>query len=588
MYLRHFGLIQEPFSIAPDPRFLFMSERHREALAHLRFGMQSGGGFVVLSGEIGAGKTTVCRCILEQIPQACNIAYLFNPKLTARELLQSVCADFGIAPQDDAAHPSSTKRHVDALNAFLLKAHAAGQHNVLIIDEAQRLSLALLEQLRLLTNLETNERKLLQIVLIGQPELRQMLARPELEQLTQRVVARFHLGTLGAAETEQYVRHRLTVAGLAGEVPFTATALRLIHRLSRGVPRRINLLCDRALLGAYAQGRSQIDRSTVLQAAREVFGDQRRGGALSAQQWLWLKVSAGFVFAAALVGLLTWFATRDRSAVRAPAAATAPAMSSASASPATTAATGSGALPGSSTARMAAAAAGSAPDASTIAPPSVQAGKPATVSATQLGELLNQAPTDEATAWRALAQAWGQASLPPGDACAALRVGGLQCQKRRGSLSLLRSLDRPAVLPLYGDASEARYVILEGLSAGSASLRIGTQPATVSLDDLAGRWREEFGVLWRVPAQAQVSAAGLPLSVEPAWLSSQLAHARQGGAVGQPATPDTRPLKAQIQAFQRANGLSADGQVGAATLMLLGRAGASGVAPGQPEPRLRD
>ena len=199
-----------------------------------------------------------------------------------------------------------------------------------------------------------------------------------------------------------------------------------------------------------------------------------------------------------------------------------------------------------------------------------------------------QIPAFMTGALRGLAQAWGHASLPPGDACAALRDAGLQCLKRRGSLSLLRSLDRPAVLPLYGDASEARYVILEGLSASSASLRIGTQPVSVSLADLAGRWREEFGVLWRVPAQAQVSAAGLPLSVAPAWLSAQLALARQGGAASPPTAPDTTPLKAQIQAFQRANGLVADGQVGAATLMLLGRAGAVGAVPGPPEPRLRD
>jgi general secretion pathway protein A len=191
MYATHFGLTREPFSLAPDPRFLFMSERHREALAHLMYGVRGGGGFVLLTGEIGAGKTTVVRCLLEQLPATCVVAYVFNPRLTALELLQTVCHEFGIT---DIADAGSGKAHVDALNRFLLAAHAKGQQALLVIDEAQALDAAVLEQLRLLTNLETAERKLLQIVLVGQPELRDMLAQPGLEQLAQRVIARYHLG----------------------------------------------------------------------------------------------------------------------------------------------------------------------------------------------------------------------------------------------------------------------------------------------------------------------------------------------------------------------------------------------------------
>src|SRR5258706_7209767 len=252
MYVSFFGLKQEPFSIAPDPRYLFMSERHREALAHLLYGVNGGGGFVLLSGEIGAGKTTVCRCFLEQIPKRCNVAYIFNPQLTVTELLKSVCAEFRIPYQHPGPGVPTVKDYLDVLNEYLLRTHAVGQNNVLIIDEAQNLSADVLEQLRLLTNLETNERKLLQIILIGQPELRTMLARPELEQLAQRVIARFHLEALSESETAQYIRHRLSVAGLKRALPFDHEAMRRIHKLSRGVPRRINLLCDRALLGAYS------------------------------------------------------------------------------------------------------------------------------------------------------------------------------------------------------------------------------------------------------------------------------------------------------------------------------------------------
>ncbi|MEO5735808.1 MAG: AAA family ATPase, partial [Rubrivivax sp.] len=227
MYAPFFGLSQEPFSIAPDPRFLFLSDQHREALAHLLYGLEGGGGFVLLTGEIGAGKTTVCRAFMEQLPPHVDLAYIVNPKLTVAELLQTICGEFGIdAPAD--AH--GLKAHVDALNAFLLTKHAEGRRAVLVIDEAQSLSADVLEQLRLLTNLETTERKLLQIVLIGQPELRDMLARPGLEQLAQRVVARFHLGALSAEETGLYIRHRLSVAGPGKGLPFSDAALAHIHR----------------------------------------------------------------------------------------------------------------------------------------------------------------------------------------------------------------------------------------------------------------------------------------------------------------------------------------------------------------------
>ncbi|PTT92953.1 peptidoglycan-binding protein, partial [Pelomonas sp. HMWF004] len=271
MYAPFFGLRQPPFSIAPDPHYLFMSERHREALAHLLYGLDGGGGFVLLTGEIGAGKTTVCRCFLEQIPASCNVAYIFNPRLTVTELLQSVCDEFHLPVPPGT---QTVKGFVDLLNGFLLAQHAAGRNNVLIIDEAQNLSADVLEQLRLLTNLETHERKLLQVVLIGQPELRGLLARPELEQLAQRVIARFHLGALSGLESAQYIRHRLKVAGLTGALPFDESALRLIYRLTRGVPRRINLLCDRALLGGYASGQALITPDIVERAAAEVFAAQ--------------------------------------------------------------------------------------------------------------------------------------------------------------------------------------------------------------------------------------------------------------------------------------------------------------------------
>ena len=226
-----------------------------------------GGGFVLLTGEVGAGKTTVCRCLLEQIPESCDVAYIFNPKLTVEELLSTICAEFGITcPPGN----TSVKVYIDCINAYLLDAHARGRHTVLIIDEAQNLSADVLEQLRLLTNLETNQRKLLQIILLGQPELAAMLARPELRQLAQRIIARYHLGPLGKQEVAAYVQHRLGVSGAQRQL-FPLALMGPLYRLSGGIPRIINVLCDRALLGTYAQSKEKVDRATLKQAAREVF-----------------------------------------------------------------------------------------------------------------------------------------------------------------------------------------------------------------------------------------------------------------------------------------------------------------------------
>eukprot|EP01034_Spumella_vulgaris_P039954 gene39954-49385_t len=289
MYTQFFNLKQSPFSIAPDPRYLYMSERHREALAHLLYGVGSGGGFVLLTGEIGAGKTTVCRCFMEQIPENCQLGYIFNPKLSVEELLLSICDEFRIALAPHGAGAVSVKGYVDAINQHLLESHAQGRNNVLIIDEAQNLSADVLEQLRLLTNLETSERKLLQIILIGQPELRAMLARPELEQLAQRVIARYHLGSLSVEETGSYIGHRLAVAGSVGAAPFPASLMQQIHQRTNGVPRRINLLCDRAMLGAYVENAPQVTRTILRRAAAEVFASE--AGTAPAKR-LWPAVAA--------------------------------------------------------------------------------------------------------------------------------------------------------------------------------------------------------------------------------------------------------------------------------------------------------
>ena len=613
MYARFFGLKREPFSIAPDPRFLFMSERHREALAHLLYGVDGGGGFVLLTGEVGAGKTTVCRCFLEQIPKRCNVAYIFNPKLTVTELLQSVCDEFGIPYPHEGPGTATVKDYVGPLNQFLLKTHAVGQNNVLIIDEAQNLSADVLEQLRLLTNLETNERKLLQIILIGQPELRDMLALPELEQLAQRVVARFHLQALTAAETSQYIRHRLAVAGLKGPRPFERDAVQRIHALARGVPRRINLLCDRALLGAYSTGKARVDRKVVDKAAAEVFGKAAPTGRLLADPKRVALVASAGLAAALLMGAvaLRWPAgdrpngvavavavaasggrgtAAEARAVGASSAASGP--TAVAVAPSASAVSQGPAVAGSvaSVASVAAAASGaSAPSvassvtsaaATASAPPSATASAtPAVAARASADVLLSTLIRNDKDAWRELAPLW---RLPTGgaDPCLAAQRSDVLCFKGGASLALLRQLGRPGILTLRGIDDKPGYALLTGLTGQSAVLRVDGAVHTVSLEALARTWRGEFATYWRAPAGYRDKLVEGSTGPAVDWLAERLARLQNQSAPPGRQTFDAA-LKAKVYAFQFAQELKPDGVAGPETFMLINR------ATGVDEPRLQ-
>ncbi|GHA12195.1 hypothetical protein GCM10008090_22590 [Arenicella chitinivorans] len=306
MYLKYFGLTERPFSIAPDPHYLYMSNRHKEAMAHLTYGLSQGGCFIVLTGEVGTGKTTLCRNLLSDLPENVDVALILNANINEQELLQTVCDEL----QVDYPESASQKQLLDLINAHLLATFAANRHTVLIIDEAQLLSRDVLENIRLLTNLETTKSKLLQIILIGQPELNDSLRRNDLRQLAQRVTARYHLGPLERDEIADYVNFRLAVAGCKQPL-FSRQALNRLHSLSGGIPRKINVLADHALLSAYAKTQSMVDSKSVKAAAKEVFIDGNAaptGGEINNRHW-WSLAALLIVLNA---GLWWYFVGSDR------------------------------------------------------------------------------------------------------------------------------------------------------------------------------------------------------------------------------------------------------------------------------------
>jgi general secretion pathway protein A len=523
MYESYFGLSEAPFSIAPDPRYLYMSQRHQEALAHLLYGVNGDGGFVLLTGEVGAGKTTVCRCLLEQIPESCNVAYIFNPRLTVEELLSTICSEFGIAVPDGN---TSIKVFVDCINGYLLDAHAKGRHTVLVIDEAQNLAPEVLEQMRLLTNLETNRRKLLQIILLGQPELGDMLERPELKQLAQRVVARYHLGPLSKAEVAAYVRHRLEVAG-AKRPLFPPSTMNRLFRLSRGIPRVVNVLCDRALLGAYVQGKDRIDRATIDQAAREIFHQPA-----SYRRRMPNAIAAALIL---LVGGAAAAVVYQRSQHES-----------------------NGADAQTQAIR---------PD--TKAPAAIASGAATEKLSTAL-HWPDKLSRDDSKrlAESALLHAWG-AEYGGGDICRQARILDLRCRTARGGLDDLRQANRPAVLHMHDPDGSDFYATLLQLNDRTASFSVGDETQAVPLSALAAQWSGEHTLLWRAPPEGMTSIR--PGAHGPAvdWLGLQLAQLHGGTTEPNADHVYNDAMVNQVKQFQLAHGLTPDGAVGLQTQLRL-------------------
>jgi len=556
MYLSFFGLNEKPFAITPDPRYLYLSERHAEALAHLLYGINEAGGFVQLTGEVGTGKTTIIRSLLAQTPKNAEIALILNPRMTAPEFLLTICEELGIGVPDTST--GSLKDLVDILSQYLLRAHAAGRRIVLVVDEAQNLAPEVLEQVRLLTNLETTTQKLLQIILIGQPELRELLDRTELRQLAQRITGRYHLHPLSGQESGAYVRHRLRVAGATTDI-FGAAALAEVHRLSGGVPRVINVICDRALLGAYTQDRHRVASAIVRRSAQEVFG--RR----IPPWWLPWGTVAATAAVLTLGAVSLWhFAPWSGRAAAPAAAANAPAVAAAPRATATGAA-----VPGAS-----------AP-ASTAALAHAQPVSLAAASAPSLAALLAQhtPETDPDAAFGKLFSLWGAHYVPGSeDPCTQATQQGLECYVQRGSFAQLRLYNRPAILMLSDDGGAPHQVVLTALDDEHARIELGGAH-NIGIGELSRYWFGDFVLLWHPDTHASKPLTLGMRGEDVRRLRQHLQHLEGIKSSDPPSDVFDAQLGELVRQFQRKHRLAVDGVAGRETMVVLNGAIASPSSP---------
>jgi general secretion pathway protein A len=530
MYTEYFGLKENPFSIAPDPAYFYISEKHQEALGHLMYAFTSDGGFVLLTGEVGTGKTTVCRRLLERAPENCDIAFILYPKLTGEELLAAICDEFGIIHPGDGA---SSRILVSKIYNYLVDTHEKGRKAVLIVEEAQNLTDDVLEQIRLLTNLETNKQKLLQVIMLGQPELRNRLSQPGLLQLTQRITARYHLGPLSREDIEGYVNHRLSVAGLVRSTLFPPRVLKELFRLTKGVPRVINVLCDRALTGVYIQGKEQVDRRTLLAAAKEVSGN-------SSIHTFPTKAVTITVLCLVLVGAsstMTYYFARSHKATKET---------------------------------------GESRTKSLGTPKAVVDLKVTTAPESPKTEI---STIDEHTGMKSMENAlqvlldrWQikHRVITTSQSCKQVGAFGLACLEGKETLSALRGMNKPAILRFTDGDNKNRFVILTSLGDNTAGLLAGNGAITVDIKDLARRWSGDYLLLWRLPPGHQEKIAVGDSGPLVSWISKQLLLAEGGKTGTNPDHTYTEKTAKQVREFQVTAGLIPDGLIGPKTLIHLG------------------
>jgi general secretion pathway protein A len=566
MYESFFGFNEKPFNITPDPKYLYLSDQHQEAIAHLRYGIEQRGGFVVITGEVGTGKTTLCRHLLNNMDDRTEGAIIFNPNLSEVELLKAINSDFGI---DSSA--ATKKELIDELNRFLLEERLRGKNMVLMIDEAQNLLPAVLEQVRMLSNIETEKEKLIQIILIGQPQLKELLARPELEQLNQRVTARYHLSSLNRKETCKYIQHRLDVACNGRNVAFERGAMKSAYKYSKGTPRLINVVCDRALLGAFTAGKkSPIPNKIMKQAIREVAGPK-----LSMFNKLSLERTAVRLFllpfAITLAAIVSWIGLTAVGGLRSPQELIGnteiipdtPPEQVAMSTPATPPAP----------IEPEAFAAG------TVEPPSAQAAAPAPPYTPEdkknlVGVLLSESYEESRlTAGRGLLALWGkEPELSVDDAKSfhgLARANDMRCTEMWANFDGLRSANLPCLLEMFiPQELRPRYAVLTKLSDNEATILYGEgQSLEVPLQLLDEFWLRRAFVFWQeFEKLGEILRAG-DYGGGVTWLQSGLKM--MGFYTGDLSGVFDGATEKSVRRFQQENNLLLDGVVGPKTRLVL-------------------
>ena len=547
MYLEYFGLAEKPFQITPDPRFLYLSRRHRDGFAHLLYGADEAGGFVLLTGEVGTGKTTLCRSALESITDNVRIALILNPKQSPIELVASICDELQVAYPKNV---TSLKALIDRLNLYLLKAYGQGQRIVVVIDEAQNLTAEVLEQVRLLTNLEVYTQKLLQIILIGQPELQTMLDKPELRQLSQRITARFHLTPLTREETDEYIAHRLKIAGVSREI-FTKQATREIYKLSRGIPRLINTLSERALIGAYGANLPMIKKDIVKNAAVEVLGKKTKSKQKLSLGWPAIGGIA-VVLIAIILGLWSMLLLND--------------------SP-------SGNVQAKTDDQPIEQKVTVVPELKPL--PKVQ---PQVVKSSFSEQLISQSgKADTYSAFTNLFSLWQRNyhAYTGETACTRAIKAGMRCIFGQGEITDILQYNRPAVLELQNTKQKIVFAVLHKVNGDKLQLKVADKDIQATKQEVQQAWSGNYIVLWKPPFADNESLAEGFVGPDVLWLRHQLDHI-EGKKKAEYSADNLKfnsVLADRVTQFQIKRGLKADGIVGRETFIELINVSDTSVVP---------
>ena len=539
MYLEHFSLNERPFSISPDPRFLFLSNRYREALAHLTYGVEDGGGFVLLTGEVGTGKTTVCRCLLQQLPEKTRLAFVLNPKLNSLELLATICDELDIEYPENC---TSLKTLTDKISEYLLSCYEQGLSVVVMIDEAQNIDTEVLEQIRLLTNLETNQKKLLQIILVGQPELQEKLGQRNLRQLAQRITARYHLRPLNLKETMAYVIHRIKIAGSRKNL-FSRKSIELLHAKTAGIPRLVNTICDRALVAATSRNKNEVDHRIMRDAIYDVLGGDttpERSQNAAKIKWLkWSVVSLSVLLLFIIAFLLGQLSIESPAKIITEVPRESQAITQ--------------------TEKV-----------------DIKNKKEYEASQTQspkslLNKMLANERWDTNGNWsmQKLLELW-QVKYTPltnGDSCDFAAEYGLLCQQMRGNWQQLRQHNRPAILKFSAGLQGEFWGTLKELSGLNATFYFGENKVTIPIDELSALWTGDYKIIWQAPEGYRGDIAVGDQGRAVSWLREKMKELVDSSLSDKQSFDES--LKSALKKYQTQRNINADGIAGMNTILMI-------------------